>query len=185
MKTNKTIHLIILGLLAGCAQAPRSPKLVEYQTKSSKTLGAYARAVSSGFRGVSSSSSTRGLFDFANPDQQSLYNTWNQQNGNYVMKQQIQQEVQDCKTQVEAIPKNCANLGFMISSLARCLDRVISYQNPIYSHGYRQMDQPSRRNWTYLLDWRRPKPVQYFSPEDYQLMHPYAYSGWIPENVTE
>lgn len=72
----------------------------------------------------------------------------------------------------------------MTSSLARCLDRVIAHQNPVYAYAYRQLDRPGQQYYTYLLDWRRPQPVQYYNYNDYQLWNPYAYTGWVQGDVT-
>lgn len=183
MKKLNLIYILALGIAVGCAQAPRTPQLVAYQTKSSQILGAYAGAVSKGFKS-SSSSQTRGAYDYgqAQPD---IMQVWQQQNGNYVTKAQLDKEVQDCKNQISQIPANCNNLGFMVSSLARCLDRVVSYQNPLYAYSYRKLDRPGQQYYTYLLDWRRPKEVHHFTQQDFQLWNPMAYSGWVQGDVTQ
>lgn len=184
MKTYNWISILVLGLAVGCAQAPRSPKQVEYQTKASQALGGFAKIVSKGFlKKGTSSSSTRGAYDYGSPNYDSLYQDWSHRNGGYIGRQNIHAEVQDCRAQIEAIPKDCNNLGFMVSSLSRCLNRIISHRNPIFAYGYRQLDRPGQQYYSYLQDWRRPRPVQYYSLQDYQQWSPYASTGWLPNDL--
>lgn len=159
-------------LLSSCAKSPLSDDKATYQMKGSKILAKYANSISRGF--TTSPSSSRGVTS-----------QWQQQNGNVVMNQSLTQEAQDCVNQSNSVPKNTANLQFMASNLARCLNKIISYRNPLYTAGYRNLNPQGQQYWTYLLDWRRPAPVQQFSPNDFTLLNNYASTGYLNNNLTQ
>lgn len=170
MKTKHLLKALTLSLiLVGCA---KSPKQANFQQQSAMILSKYTGGVSRGFAG---SSSSRGAY-YDSSTGGSAYN-------GYVMRQDTAKEVQDCVTMVQQVPKDCANYQYVISSLSRCLDRLLTYRNPIYTNAFQSLDRTGQQYWTYLLDWRRPRAYQNFSTNDYNQIAPYAASGYIQNDL--
>ena len=79
---------------------------------------------------------------------------------------------------VSQVPRSCGNYNYMISSLSRCLDRVLTYRNPLLTYAYRHLDNDGQRYWTYLLNWRRPATYDFFlQTDDFGVLNNYANQG--------
>lgn len=186
-KTVKSLALVAVLILGACAKAPMSGQKTQFQSNTNKVLGAYAASVSRGFKSTKSSSSKRGAFydTYGLPTYTS--SQWQQQNyqygGNVVIKQALAEEAEECVKLSEGIPENCANLPFMVSSLSRCLDRIVTYRNPVFTHAYRNMDSQGQQYWAYLLDWRRPQSIQDFGLSNFSQMSGYASSGYVDSDI--
>lgn len=196
MKRIGEITIVVAALmLSACAKAPLTNRQVQYQTKGNKVLGKYAAAVSKGFLKPSKSSSNRGFIDpYSYADVNSGYSEfysygtpdhsyWPAQNGNYVLRQALSAEAEDCVDLIKAVPANCSNYPFMVASLSRCLDRVVAYKNPLLTYAYRNLDRKGQQYWAYLLDWRRPRPIQTFSLSDFSMIYPYASGGYVTQDI--
>lgn len=183
MKTTTTYFALIAAIvLSACAKAPMTDQKAQYQMNSTKILGSFASSVSRGFTGAATTSVKRGAFydTYGNPTYG--VDQWQQQNqqfGNPVLRQQTSQEARDCVQLSKGIPENCANLPFMLASLARCLDRIVSDRNPLYTYSYQNLDRQGQQYWSYLLDWRRARPLNQFGPNDFNQLSNYASSGYI------
>lgn len=184
--TTKYLALVGVLILGACAKPPMTDQKAQYQINSSKVLGKYAANVSRGFKKASSSSAKRGAFydTYGYPTYDT--NQWYSQNQSYgspVIKHALGDEAQECVALTQGIPENCANLPFMVASLARCLDRIISYRNPLYTYAYRHMDQQGQQYWAYLLDWRRPRTLNQFGMNDFNQLSGYATSGYVDNDI--
>ncbi len=53
---------------------------------------------------------------------------------------------------VKSIPEKRENFYFMIATLSRCLNNIVSFQNPIFTYAYRNLGSDSQTEWPYLID---------------------------------
>jgi hypothetical protein len=86
----------------------------------------------------------------------------------------------DCVTYVDAVEAKVETYQAMVSSLTRCLNKLLASGNPLMSYGYRNLDSTSQQYYSYLLNWRRPGMIRDFSASDEQLLSYYAQMGFFP-----
>ena len=169
-----TLGMIASMMVIGCA-APNSTGTA-YQNKTKPVLQRFASNVSRGFTG--NRSSGRGIaYDYSYGYQQTQSYA-QQPYGGALISQAMEQELEACTEIVNNVPPTCDNYGFMISSLARCLDRIITYRNPILTYAFKNLDNRGQQYWSYLLNYRRPQSFDLFlGGQDYSAMYNYASQG--------
>jgi hypothetical protein len=178
----KIYSLAVATLLIGCAASePFQVSETKYQKRSGKALASFADGVSRGFK-RSGSSSSRGMYDMygGGADAQGMQQPY----GGHILKSAMEAEVQDCMELVSDLPKSCETYNYMVSSLTRCLDRVVSYRNPLMTYAYRHLDDEGKQYWGYLLNWRRPQTFDLFlGGSDMMTMDPFATQGYVPNDI--
>lgn len=171
-----TLGMIASMMVIGCAASNQAG--TEYQSKSQQVLRRFATNVSRGIVGKKGTSSGRGIaYDYSYGYQQTQQYAA-QPYGGALVNQAMEQELQACSELVTNVPPTCDNYNFMISSLARCLDRIITYRNPILTYAFKNLDNRGQQYWSYLLNYRRPQSFDMFlGGQDYSTMFNYASQG--------
>jgi len=144
MKRNLVIAIFVTALV-GCQKAPVSPSMAAQQSKSQAILAQYARGVSKGYTEAAPTG-----FRGATSVPQYSQNLWD----GAAVPRMPQDEAAQCAQMAKAIPVTAANYQAMVSTLARCLNRVSTWYNPVISHTYRNMNQDSQLYWLYLMNYR-------------------------------
>lgn len=172
-KWNLILSLALLTGLTACQQQASDPVIAEFQQKASQALGTYARRLSAGYATAQKNQAQgNGLRGFGSWD------PWGgQPYGGQVMAGSIEQNIQNCTAMVGGIPAAPQNYYFMVASLGRCLDMVVSYRNPIYTMANRNMDPNSQYYWSYALNYSRPGTFGSFNGQDYAAWNSYASWG--------
>lgn len=186
-----TVSLILstLYMLSACQQSILEVGRQKYNSQAGKMLGQYSVKVSNSYsqsRGVSQNRGIRGV-DYSGDYSGSLtINGWNawggQPYGSTYLNYQIDREARLCVELVKSIPATSErNFYFMVATLARCLNLVISYRNPISTFGYRNLSSDYQNQWGYLNNWHLPQTYSQYSSSGayYWPMSSYLGSGWI------
>lgn len=162
--------LILLTLLLGaCSQQVLSVRQ-RYQVNANAVLKAYANDVS---RGINSKTFSRGRGmagmdmsggSMSGMDMSSGSGTY----GNSLADQQsVEEEAKNCLEMLSQFPATCDNYPYIISSLARCLNRVLT-KNPLLTYSFQNLDDQGQWYWAYLLNWRAPhQTLDTFSSSDF------------------
>ena len=178
----------ILGLAAGllmtaCQQQQMDPLKAEYQQKAgdavSKYAGSISRAIaasqaSRGSRGIARGTSPVGGWD---PFGGSLY-------GGSVYSGSMDAETQRCVELMNQIPRQSQYFYLRLGTLARCLDVVMNYRNPLMTYGYRNLDPYGQFAWGYDLNYARPTTYTGFPGQDYSSWNSFAGQGYYPGQYT-
>ena len=172
-RLHKLIYLSIATMLVACAQPPLSSSRVTYQANSVQALKNYAGNVSRGFK--STPSNTRRAFGDSTMSSEQPYQ-------GYLMRQDQHQQVSDCLAAVNSNTPNCGSLNAVAGTLARCLNQIITYRNPILSYSYRQLPNDGQNLWAYLLNWRRPTTYDSFSGGDFNILSQFASQGFTSQD---
>ena len=189
-----------IGVMATACQQHLPDLSAAYTQNSSIVVANFAAGVSRGFtkpNGVN----TRGLYDGSTSFNQSFTGLYGSPGtssastgtgtGNYnyygsdpyngtIINAALENEVQDCAGFVEGVPAIPQNFQYMAGSLARCLDRILTYRNPLLTFAYRNMPQESQQQFAYLLNWRQPGTMSQFGGTPGSVMNTYATQGYVP-----
>lgn len=207
MNIERVKHLVVaVGILAlgACNQSPLSMDKPAYQTKTNALLKRYSQGVSRAFtrrgfggRGVAYDPTQSWGGQSAWGGQQQAM-PWGHQNwqlppmqqpgqgygqeglyGQTLIQQQIHQEANDCIEMSLMFPETEQNYDPMVATLSRCLNRIITYRNPLMTFANRNMSGGGQQAWSYLLNYRRPGGMDSFGGMDFNLLSQFAGQGYM------
>lgn len=177
--TGKITSLFAAGLLGltACQKQEMDPLKADFQDRAGAAVTKYAVNIS---RAITASQNNRGVSRGAvgswDPFGGTLF-------GGTATTSGIDQETSRCVSQMQQIPQTAQYFYLRIGTLARCLDVVVNYRNPLQTYGYRNLDYSGQQGWGYNLNYARPGSFSSFSGQDYSSWTFYAGSGFYPGQV--
>lgn len=185
----KRLITIAVGLLVvACAQDPAQvTKLQKFGQQGGAAIQNHATNLSRGISGGSRQATNRGVragvgyfFNFEGNQGISFFNNWIPSSGaplgGFFLRQDSRDEVSQCASVVEQIPEEAAYYDLMVATLARCLDRLITYQNPLMTYAYRNLPSEYQTYFRYSIDYNRPAPFG-FGGWNYNQFNRFAGTG--------
>jgi hypothetical protein len=103
--------------------------------------------------------------------------------GGFYIQQQTTDTVATCIQLVQGIPRTAGNFQLMVGELARCLNTQVQYMNPIFTAGYRGLDNGSQEMWRYGLDGLRPGCFGSYGGQ-YSMYSDFASNGFVSSDLS-
>lgn len=178
--TGKALAILALGLgLSACQKQDMDPAKAQFQMEAGNVVGKYAGSVSKAVRASIQSSASRGVVSGGwDPFSGGLF-------GNSVQMNSIDAEASRCLDMTNQIPRQARYFYLRLGTLARCMDVVVNYRNPLLTYGYRNLDYGGQYAWGYDLNYARPQLYNQFSSGDYQFWQFFAGNGLYRNQVQD
>lgn len=181
-KVSALFGIAMLSLTACQQGSQMDPAKAEYQMKAGQAVQKYANSISKAIMaGRGAKSSTRGI-QYApttggwDPFGGNLF-------GNQPVASGIDSETLRCIDVMKQIPRTAQYFYLRLGTLARCLDVVTNYRNPLMTYGYRNLDPTAQYGWGYDLNYARPTSYSGFPGQDFNSWNPYASNGFYQNQV--
>ncbi len=167
MKTQRIVLSLVVLVLTACGQKPMSNARQGFTKQAGSQVDSYVSKLSNSLRpttkgspiagrgiaygGIGSTGYQSNAFDIFSYSGSNPY-------GGYVLPQSMEEDRTGCSQFVAQVPSVASYYAPAMATLARCLNRVLNYRNPILTWASTQLDPNSLDRWSYAVDYTRVGP---------------------------